>query len=160
MDLKSFLPQVGLFRGLSEEELSKLEWLCRSDSCDAGELILKEGEKAEDICVVVEGQAELRFEIPGREATGDHTMSVVTPGKAFGWSSLVPPHELTLSVYAGEGGCRFIRMNANQLMDLFEEHTRIGFVCFKNLTRVVAKRFHAMEEEFISALGMDVMHKW
>ena len=91
--------------------------------------------------MVMDGQAELRFEIPGRKATSDHTMSVVVPGKAFGWSSLVPPHELTLSVYAGDEGCRFIRMNAKQLMDLFEEHSRIGFVCFRNLTHVVAKRF-------------------
>lgn len=160
MTLKSFLPQVGLFRGLSEGELAKLEGLCRTDSRGPGELIFKEGDKAEDVCVVMEGQAELRFELPGRDATDEHTMSVVPPGKAFGWSALVPPYELTLSVYAGDEGCRFFRMNGKRLNEFFEEHNRIGFVCFRNLTHVVAKRFHALEEECVSDKGRDVMHKW
>ena len=125
MDLKSFFPQVGLFRGLSEGELTKLEQLCRTDSRGPGELIYKEGDKAEDVCVVMEGQAELRFEIPGRDATGEHTMSVVLPGKAFGWSALVPPYELTLSSYAGNQGCRFFRMNGKSVVI----RPRIEFRC-------------------------------
>ena len=42
-------------------------------------------------------------------------------------------------------------------MDLFENDNHIGFICLKNLTHVIAKRFHAMEDEVVQAAGVDAM---
>ncbi|MFH1136565.1 MAG: cyclic nucleotide-binding domain-containing protein [Pseudomonadota bacterium] len=157
MDLPSFLPQVGLFRGLNDAELSRMLLLCRLDSRGPGELIFAEGDDAVDLGVVMEGRAELRFEMPGREAGREQTIFSVFPGKAFGWSALTPPFKLTLSVYGGEHGCRFFRVNGRELMSLFEEDNHIGFICLRNLAHVIAKRFHALEEEVVQAAGLESM---
>ncbi len=122
MGLIDVMAGAGLFRGLDEEELKKIEALCRDDERGPGEMVFKEGDEAEDICIVVDGQVELRFELPGRSgATKTQTVSTILPGKAFGWSALVPPHKMTLSAYAGNRPCGFYRINGKALMQLFEE---------------------------------------
>lgn len=160
MEQLEFLSRVGLFNGLNSEELKKILPLCRKDGVGPGELIFEEGAVAEDVCVVIEGRAELRFEMPGKAATGEQTLSIVQPTKSFGWSTLVPPHQITLSVYGGEDGCTFFRLKGQSLVRLFEEDYRIGYYVMRNLTRVIAKRFHRMENEVARHEGMNLMHKW
>ena len=95
--------QTGLFRGLTEPEFSKIQFLCRIDQRGPAEIVFKEGDDAVDICVVMEGSVELRFEMPGREAGREQTIHIVPPGKAFGWSALTPPYKLTPVRLFGRG---------------------------------------------------------
>ena len=160
MERVTMLSDVGLFRGLNEEQLGKIQRLCRLDKRPPGAVIFKEGDEAVDICVVVEGRVHLRFEMPGRETSQEQTLTTILPGKAFGWSALVPPHKMTLSSYAGEQGCEFFRIGGNALYTVFEENSRVGYLCMRNLTRVIAKRFHEMEDEVARSEGLNLMHQW
>lgn len=160
MDVKEFMLQVELFEGLNDQEIDKVIDLSRLDECVPGDLIWREGDDAEDLCLVSEGQVELRYEMPGRESTREQAMIIISKGNAFGWSALVPPHKLTLSAFGGDKGCSYYRINGSRLVSLFDAHSHIGYICFRNLTRVIAKRFHAMEDEIARAAGMDVMHNW
>ena len=127
---------------------------------DSGKLVFQEGQEAKYLCVVVEGQVDLRYEMPGRQTSEEQTISQVLPGKVFGWSSLVPPHKITLSSYCGDQGCKYYRLPGKDLIGLFESSPKIGYICMRNLTRVVAERFLRMENEVARLEGISVMHKW
>lgn len=160
MDLTNFLLRAGLFKGLTETGVKTLEGLCQTHNAEPGRLIFKEGDPAEFIGIVHEGEVQLRYEPPGRTATEEQTVSVVKPGKSFGWSALVPPHVLRLSSYAGPEGAAWVSISGKELMALCHKDPHIGFICFRNLTRVIAKRFQALEDEIVRRTGEDAMHGW
>lgn len=152
-----FLSSVEMCQGLTVEELAKLTGCCRMDSAQQDERIGEEGQEAADLFFLKEGRVELRFEMPGRESSQDMAITSVGPGSAFGWSALVPPHRYTLSTYCGSPRCSFYRLSREELMALFEREPRIGYVMMRNLTRVIANRFHALQDDLAKALGEDLM---
>lgn len=154
-----FLSSVEMCQGLTVEELARLTACCRLDTAQQDERIGLEGEMADDLFFLKEGQVELRFEMPGRETSQDMTISRVGPGAAFGWSALVPPHRYTLSTYCASPRCSFYRLGRDELTDLFERDPRIGYIMMRNLTRVIAKRFNALQEDLAKALGQDIMER-
>jgi CRP/FNR family transcriptional regulator, cyclic AMP receptor protein len=160
MDEMEFLGSVELFSGLNEQELRKIKRLCRPDDRGPGEVVYKEGDEVEDICLVVEGEVSLRYEMPGRDSAREHTISIIRPANVFGWSALVPPYKITLSSYVGDRRCKFYRISRKDLTTLFAENPRIGYVCMRNLTRVIANRFHRMEDDVARFEGMNLMHNW
>ena len=87
MEQLEFLRGIGLFRDLSDEQLGSVQSLVRLDERRAGEIIYKEGEAAEDVCIVIDGQVDLRYEMPSRKATSAHTVATIGRGHVFGWSA-------------------------------------------------------------------------
>jgi toluene monooxygenase system ferredoxin subunit len=160
MDELTFLSQVGLFKDLGRAELEKILPLCRKDHQGPGERIFSEGDNAEDVGIIIQGEVNLRFEMPGRETDQEHTLSVVPATKTFGWSALVPPHQFTLSSYAGPEGCQFYRIRGQDMIRLFDSNHRLGYIVMRNLNRVIAKRFHQMEDEIVQRQGHNLMHNW
>jgi CRP-like cAMP-binding protein len=155
-----FLRGVGLFRNLSVEQLESVRSLVRLDERGAGEIVCKEGETAEDICVVIDGQVDLRYEMPSRKASSGHTVATIRPGKVFGWSALVSPHKTTLSSYSGDSRCKFYRISGQALLELFEEDTTVGYLCMSNLARLLAHRFLDMEDEAVRLGGLNLKQEW
>ena len=155
-----FLATVEVCSGLDQAELAQI--LERTDLVRRakGERILAEGDEAEDLFFVVQGRVDLRFEIPGRNADKEMTVSTVRPGGTFGWSALVPPHRYTLSSYAADEDCVLLHIKSRDLNQLFEMESRIGYIFMRNLAWVIGKRFHDLEEELVRREGMDLIHKW
>ncbi|MFH1057315.1 MAG: cyclic nucleotide-binding domain-containing protein [Pseudomonadota bacterium] len=152
-----FLSSVEMCQGLNVAELAKLNACCRPDGAAQDERIGAEGQAAQDLFFLREGRVELRFEMPGRETSPDMTVARVEPGAAFGWSALVPPYRYTLSTYCVSPRCSFFRLGRDALFALFDREPRIGFIMMRNLTQVVAKRFHAMQEDLAQSMGLDLM---
>ncbi len=155
-----FLRGVGLFRNLSDEQLRRVQPLLRPDERGAGEIVYKEGEAAEDVCIVVDGQVDLRYEMPSRKASSEHTVVTIRPGMVFAWSALVSPHKTTLSSYPGDSGCKFYRIRGQALLELFEEDAPVGYLCMSNLARLLAHRFLDMENEAVRLGGLNLKQEW
>ena len=152
-----FLASVEVCKGLSVEELSLLTTCCRPDSRLRDERVAREGDAANDLFFLKEGDIDLRFEMPGRESSPEMTISRVKAGDTFGWSALVPPHRYTLSCYCGSVRCAFYRLDRQELLNLFEDHPHIGYVFMRNLSLVIAKRFHALQDDLARLHGQDLM---
>ncbi len=154
-----FLASVEVCRDLTAEELSRLTACCRPDSRLAEELIGREGDEANDLFFLKEGEIELRFEMPGRETGPEMAISRVKPGDTFGWSALVPPHRYTLSSYCASTRCAFYRLDRQELLRLFDDHPRIGYIFMRNLTLVIAKRFLALQDDLARMHGYDLLEQ-
>lgn len=155
-----FLTTVEVLQGLEVSDLAKIQECCHSELVLEGSRISAEGEAAEHFYFLVKGKVDLRYDLPGRETSKDHTLSVIEPGGVWGWSALVPPNRYTLSSYCASEECVYLHLAAADLSKLFEREPRIGYLVMKNLAEVIGKRFHAMQDELSRLDGFDQMHNW
>jgi signal-transduction protein with cAMP-binding, CBS, and nucleotidyltransferase domain len=154
-----FLEKSELFKGLNDDQLTAVQTCCQEKDFPRGEMVFVKDQSVEDLYIVLEGQVELRFDMPGRPTSDKNTISSVSEADVFGWSSFVPPYKTTLSAYCAKN-CKIVLMKREGLLSLFEKEPRIGYVVTSNLAKVVGKRFHRIQDEIVSRRGHDIMFDW
>ncbi len=138
--LKEILARSELFEGFGEDKLSQIARISREESYEAGEVIFKEGDPAEKLCVVVEGKVALEMKVqlgatPRRQAT----IEVVEPGQPCGWSAVIGSHPFTMSGRCIEPS-KVISIDGASLRRLLEDDPRLGFELLKRVIEVVSSR--------------------
>ncbi len=160
MDEITFLASVEVCQGLDAGQLARVAACCRMEQARRGQCIFKEGQPAEDLCLLMSGRVELRFELPGRSSTEDMNILTIEPGHTFSWSALVPPRRYTLSSYCAADTCTYLRASEKDLSELFEAHPRIGYIFMRNLNLVVGRRIRALQDELARLYGQDLIDGW
>lgn len=143
---KAFLKTVQAFESLNEEQLRKLDGFFKEKIFSHGAVIFSEGEKADHVWCVVEGEIDLRFDLPGRHTSEDYTISKRKERNIFGWSSLVHPYRYRLSAYCATRTCKVIMVDKNRLLRLFKEDTDAGYHFMSQLIKIVGDRFLTLQE--------------
>jgi NADP-reducing hydrogenase subunit HndB len=149
-DIK-FLKSVDIFKGLSEDQLKEIQAGCREIEFQIGSKLFAEGDKSDRIWIVVSGQVDLRFELPGRTSTEENTIFSITTGNTLGWSSFVPPFQYKLSAYCATRTCKMLQIENEFLTNLFEKDTQMGFLVVSNLTGVASSHFHRLQNSAAGA---------
>jgi CRP-like cAMP-binding protein len=147
MDLIGFLGQVEVFKGLDSSQLKAIKPCCQIKQFKQKEKIFSEDEDAYFLWAVVDGQIDLRFDLPGRESAGETTISNILPGKVFGWSSLVPPNIYRLSAYCSTPVGEVVQLDRDCLVKLFTKDPRIGYLVMSNVAIVIGTRFQQLQDE-------------
>lgn len=155
-----FLSGCEVCKGLDTGQLSRVAALCRKVSANNGDRIFAENQEAKDLCFLVDGRIDLRFELPQKTTSEDMTILTIESGDTFSWSAFVPPHRYTLSAYCVSGGCIYMRAGREELTDLFDVEPRIGYIFMRNLNRVVGRRIRALQEELAKVSGQDLIDGW
>ncbi|MBN2031918.1 MAG: cyclic nucleotide-binding domain-containing protein [Deltaproteobacteria bacterium] len=137
--------KADIFEGLVEEQLAFLWEGIRELGYRRGDRFFKEGDEARHLWIVKEGEVDLGFELPGRSASEVYALSTVSAGKAFGWSSFVPPYEYRLSGYCSSATCAVFRLEREFLLGCFEKDPAIGYKVMANLACVVGERFNWLQ---------------
>ena len=86
------LANVPLFRACSKQDLRLIARLADSDTCRAGEVLVREGRRGNELFVIVEGEAEVSRD-------GD-TMTTLKAGDYFGELAVLHPAPRTATVTA------------------------------------------------------------
>ena len=86
------LAKVPLFRACSKQDLRLIARLADSDTCRAGEVLVREGRRGNELFVIVEGEAEVSRD-------GD-TMTTLKAGDYFGELAVLHPAPRTATVTA------------------------------------------------------------
>lgn len=141
-----FLKNVRAFNGLNDDELKKIQAGCREEIYKKGERLFREGEKARYIWIMIEGQVDIRFDLPGRESSPESTLYSETARKTFGWSSFVSPYKYILSAYCASGRCKVARLDKDYLLKLFETDKDMGYMLMSNLAGIMSLRFHDLQK--------------
>lgn len=155
-----YLAGVEVCQGLEAEQLAQVADCCRLVNVEDGKRIFKEGDIAEDLCFLIKGRVDLRFELPEKPSSGDMTILTIEPGSTFSWSALVPPHRYTLSSYAVGGPATYLQASEEALSDLFRREPRIGYIFMRNLNKVVGLRIRALQDELAKVSGQDLIDGW
>lgn len=145
METLNFLKKADLFNGLSERQLASISAGIQKLEFRKGERIFREGDAADHLWTVLEGEVGLGFELPGRAAAEVSTLSTVSPGKTFGWSCFVDPRRYRLSSYCSSRTCAVVRLERGYLQTLFEQDPRMGYTLMTNLAGVIGERYSQLQ---------------
>jgi len=155
-----FLNKVQIFQGLSREQLSEVIKYCKGAEFQPGAKLFKQGEDAIYMWIVKEGRVDLRFETADSASAEGHTISSISEAGAFGWSSFTSPNKYRLSGYCTDEACKLIKVDREDLRQLFEKDPQIGYVVLTNVAAVIGTRFHEFREEAARQRGQDILGGW
>lgn len=145
MILLYFLKKVDIFKGLDDVQLDLISAGCREKEYQNNHRLFTEGETADRVWIVMEGQVDLRFDLPGRPTSEENTIFSITAGNTLGWSSFVPPFQYKLSAYCATRSCKILQIDKEFLLGLFEKDNRMGCRVISNLTGVASTHFHRLQ---------------
>lgn len=90
----------------------------------------------------------------------EDTISTLTEGMPFGWSSLVPPNKYRLSAHCASRSCKTIKISRDRLLQLFEDDAQLGYRVMAKVMIVVGQRFHQLQDEVARRRGYDIINRW
>lgn len=132
------LSQAEFFEGLSVEQLATIADQCEEVSCRQGEVLFREGHKAERLYILSEGEIHISIQLSSRPER--LTMSVIDePGQVLGWSALVAPYQYTASALCKTDG-RLLAIDGQALMQVLKQDPTMGFVIVQRLVEVIGAR--------------------
>ncbi|OGR26697.1 MAG: hypothetical protein A2277_11975 [Desulfobacterales bacterium RIFOXYA12_FULL_46_15] len=159
------IEKLHIFKDFTLDELKKFPEICSVENFQVGESLFLEGEPAEHMWIVIDGNVELRFEMPdARQTTHENALSShnrdIPESQIFGWSCFTPPYKMKLSAYCTSRRCQVLKVNAKELNHIMEKDTAIGFKIMRYIVQVVGYRFKQMKEEVAKFMGINLMNSW
>jgi NADP-reducing hydrogenase subunit HndB len=146
MTTLDFLRSVEVFKGLIDSQLAGFENHCHEMEFRQNEKLFSEGDDASCLWIVKEGRVDLRFDLPDRSTSTKNTISSISEFKTFGWSSLVAPHKYRLSSYCATKSCKVVQIEREQLVKLFKQDSKTGYLVMSNLVEIIGQRFRQLQD--------------
>ena len=141
-----FLQKADIFKGLDNDQLKAVNKGAREKQYLYGDRLFAEGEDADRIWLVIDGQVDLRFDLPGRPTSEENTIFSITARQTLGWSSFVPPFKYALSAYSATKVCEILQINKEHLLECFEKDPRMGLTFMTNVAAIASMHFDQLQE--------------
>jgi len=148
-DLEPVVRAHPFFDGLPDELVKFLTGCARNVRFDAGQMIFRQGDPADEFFLLRAGRVSLETHDPARGPLVVHTLE---PGEVLGWSWLFPPYRCYWSARAVERA-RALAMDARCLRRKFEERPELGYAMMLRVGRVLSDRLHSARLQML-----DVFH--
>ncbi|MCQ3938528.1 MAG: hypothetical protein DPW18_15985 [Chloroflexi bacterium] len=144
------LAQFNLFDGLSDSLLRQIAAISAEVSAKKGEMIFREGEKAEKLHFLLSGSVALRVKLTSRPESV--TVSFISlPYQSFGWSGIVSPYHYTSSAECDEDS-ELLVISAEPFMKLLEEHPEAGFKVMRRVAEIIADRLRNSRQALLKTI--------
>jgi CRP-like cAMP-binding protein len=148
MDLAA-LDQCVILKGLSADERSLFFPLAETESFGAGATIYRQDTPAEKVYILDQGSVALKTVLPAGLEISFQVFKV--RGTTFGWPALVDPYRLITTAVCLED-TRVISFKGKSLIRLFHQNPFLGYIVYKNLCALVARRLIRTRELVASQL--------
>ena len=144
------LSEFGLFKGLPDSLLRDIAALSEETSVKKGEVIFREGEKADKLHFLINGSVALRVKLTSRPES--ITVSFVSsPYQSFGWSGIVAPNHYTSSAECEEDSTLML-ISAAPFMKLLEQNPESGFKVIQRIAEIIADRLRNSRQALLKTL--------
>jgi len=144
------LSEFALFRNLPEKLLEKVAALGEETTCAQGDFIFREGEEADKLHFLLDGEIMLKVKLTSRPDSIS-VSAVSQQFESFGWSGIVPPYHYTASALC-EADCKILTISGKKFMDLLNENPAAGFIVMQRLTELVASRLRNSRQALLKTL--------
>lgn len=155
-----FLERVEAFSDLDDDQLAAVRNCCGIAEFKRGEKIFAAGETPEYFWIVLAGEVNLIWDAPEGPTLPDNTITTLSEGMPFGWSSLVPPYKYHLSAQCASRSCQTARIPRGRLLQLFQDDAQLGYKVMSKVMMVVGQRFHQLQDEVARRRGHDIINLW
>lgn len=144
------LSNVDLFSELSDDQLERISSVCQYVDCKKGELLFREGDRASNFYILLEGKAVIQIQLSSRPTTV--SVGVINqPNQTLGWSSIVPPYFYTASALC-EDDCRFIEVEGEGFVDVLQQDPDAGILVFMRIAEVISGRLRNSRAVLLKSL--------
>lgn len=159
------LDDVQVFKELTNEQLEALTKIAIKANFKLADRLFTEGDPAEHLWIIIDGQVDLRFELPGNRPTSEeNTISTLAAEdhkkRTLGWSCFVPPYKMMLSAYCVTRSCSVIKIGKDDMLTLFKNDALMGYQVMAYLIKVLGYRFQQFQEELARQKGHNILHSW
>ena len=156
-----FMKKCDVFKTLTNDQLTAIMGnCCQEIKFSSGDRIFGENEHLSCLYLIMDGQVDLRFDLPGGTTSKENCITSISKYDAFGWSSLIPPHKSKLSSYCDTDTCNLVMVNKECLVKLFKKDAELGYLTMSNVAVIVGKRFQQLQELIATKKGYDIMFSW
>jgi CRP-like cAMP-binding protein len=132
------------FNGFSVQDLEELAMTAREIAVPSGEVVFHEGEHAEALHFLADGEMEILINAEGESIS----LSTLPSGEPLGWSALIDPHLYTATARATRN-CRVIVFDRQELLkQLADDHFAALFM--KKIAEVVSRRLKDTQIQLLS----------
>ncbi|MDJ0756618.1 MAG: cyclic nucleotide-binding domain-containing protein [Ardenticatenaceae bacterium] len=125
-----------LFQGLNEEQMQAVLPVCREKCFVPDTILFEEGQAAEEMLVLVDGEVEESFSVDGASLTLTRPVQV---GDMIGCPSLVPPYTQNCTARSLRQ-IEVLAINVAGLRELFDQDPRIASMIQQNVIKALLER--------------------
>ena len=138
------LNETDFFAGIDSEVMNKITAICQEERYPKDTVLFKKDEDAKYLFILKEGCVNLVIQNGGTMAT-----PLTESGEVFGWSCMVED-----GIYTASGICakdsRIIKIDRDQLDEIFNQHPHIGLMIIKRLGAVFSRRLSCAYSDLLS----------
>jgi CRP/FNR family transcriptional regulator len=150
MDCSQWLTQVELFEDLPESQITAISEICNQVNLSRGEMIFDEGERAENLYILMEGRVSIRMRLSSRPQ--NITVSVLNNAPtSFGWSGVVSPYAYTAFAMCEED-CRLLAIPGQKLIEILRQEPVSGFDVMQKISEVISSRLRSSRMVLLKSL--------
>lgn len=148
-DVLAKLRGVDLLDELPDELLSPLAAISCVEEFPAGAVIFRQGDAAETVYLVTEGNVSLEICAPG---VGCRRILTVAQGELLGWSPALDLDRMTATARALTM-TRTVAADGRQLLAICEQHPRFGYEFMKRAALALSRRLNATRLQLLDVYG-------
>jgi CRP-like cAMP-binding protein len=147
--LEPLLTAHPFFRDLAPGDIQFLTGCAKNARFEAGQVIFREGEDADQFYLIRDGRVALEVFTPGR---GSAPILTLGTGDVLGWSWLVPPYKWRFDARAIET-TRAFALDGKCLREKCDQDPRLGYELLKRVAAIMAERLHATRLQMLDVYG-------
>ncbi|PLX25056.1 MAG: aspartate ammonia-lyase, partial [Salinivirgaceae bacterium] len=146
-DLKAFISNVSLFRGLTNDEIETVTKFIKPKTFNEGEFLFKQYAQREGIYFIYAGEVELFSKTP---FGAENRLAYFGPFDFIGEGSLLDhsPHSTNARALTKVEGYSVEKTDLDELSD---NHNAITSKIYANLAKVITRRMHQANAQLINA---------
>ena len=133
-------------QGLNNRHLELLVGCASNVRFDAGQVVFREGEDADQFYLIREGKTSLELFAAER---GPVNILTVGEGEVLGWSWLVPPYRWRFDARAIEP-TRAIALDGKCLREKSERDSDLGYELLKRIAHIMEERLQATRLQLLN----------
>lgn len=137
--LEHLLSEHPFLHGLEPKHIQLITGCASNVRFDAGQIIIREGEEADQFYIIRQGKVALQIYTPGRSSI---IIDTLTDGDILGWSWLVPPYQWRFDAKAVEL-TRAIALDGKCLRTKCEKDHTLGYELLKRFSSIIEQRLQA-----------------
>ena len=139
-----FIQKIDLFKGMDLEIIDEIFKISVVEYHDKGDILFRQGDPAKDFYLLEKGEIGLTIVEEG------HLSFTMSPGDAFGWSSLAGRDVYTATAEC-KLPCKLIKIDIGELDKVFERYPATGLIFFKGVAKLVGERLIRAYNMILSA---------
>jgi len=134
--LENIFHQIPIFADLNSSQLKILNGIFELDVCSVGENIFDQGELANYLYIVAEGEVIIHYNPDDAELIN---VATIKNGGVFGWSAAFGSETYTSGATC-KANTQLLKVRGEDLRNLRKKHPKTGILLLERLAAVVAER--------------------